>query len=72
MINGANVCHESQGYKTPPQVSGIKNEAELGINRAIPTKSILRTCLTKESFLDRKLDDQATKTAPIPMKGKLI
>jgi hypothetical protein len=72
MINGANVCHEPQVYKTPPQVSGIKNEAELGINRAIPMKSIFRTCAENESLPARKLDDQATKSTPIPIKGKLI
>jgi hypothetical protein len=66
------VCHESQGYKTPPQVSGIKNEAELGMNSAIPMKSIFRIWIAKDPFLTRKLDDQATRITAIAIKGKLM
>jgi hypothetical protein len=72
MIKGTKVCHESQEYRTPPQVNGIKNEAELGMNRAIPTKSILRTWTVKALCIARKPPEKASKIAPIPMNGKLI
>jgi hypothetical protein len=66
------VCHDDQGYMTPPHVNGIKKETMAAIKKVEPNQSNLRAFSSTLPGVCASLRKKMMATIPSPMMGRLI